>query len=142
VLLKRSNSAPAVEPAIVRLRRLLGAFEILLSDQTLLLAAGDHGAMLATQERSQPVFAEIISLSREDDVVTRLTSADRERVALLVKRQGDHLQKLAAKKAAVRSELDSVSQAMTRTYSLRSSYGATKNPYGAATRTSGVVSFA
>lgn len=98
--------------------------------------------MLATQERSRPVFEEIISLSREDDVVTRLTSADRERVMQLVKRQGEHLEKLAEKKAAVRSELDTVASAMTRTYSLRSSYGATKKHYAAAVHSSSVASFA
>ena len=141
MLLKKPFIVPAAEPAIARLRRLLGALESLVSDQALLLAADDHRGMLAAQERSRPVFDEIISLSRADEVVTRLTSADRERVARLIKSQGDHLQNLAAKKAAVRSELDTVSQAMTRTYSLRSSYGA-KNFYGAATRSSSVASFA
>jgi hypothetical protein len=117
-----------MELPVAKLRRLIGAFESLLGDQSHLLQADDAVAMLAAQERSKPVFDEIMVLSRQSDVVSKLTTADRTRVTALIKSQNDLFELLETKKKTVRVELDNVTGALSRTYELRTVYGAYRAP--------------
>jgi hypothetical protein len=117
-----------MEAPVATLRRLLAAFEQLLLTQAHLLEGGDAAALRAAQANATTVFNEIIALSRQAEVQAKLSPGDRAQVMRLMQQQQDLVEQIERKKTAVRAELENVSSALSRTYELRSVYGAYRAP--------------
>lgn len=111
-----------------KVSRLLGALETLSDQEFTLLNSGEYTEALSVQNRRQPLVDEIARIMAEPGVAESLDPAVQVQAEELIKKQAEALSRLASDKAAVTSQLNSISAALSRTQHLHTAYRSNSEP--------------
>lgn len=112
-----------------KLDRLLGSLESLFEQQLFLFDTGGYTEALELQHRCQPLIEEISTIMEQPGMKQAIHQDLRHRAEALIEKQSVQLQHLSTAKSAVREQLYSISQAISRSSRLRTVYRDGVNAY-------------